>query len=147
LATIEEHLAQWRHNRAFLEDISPTFPDWMVTASLYLAIHAIEALLTADRAKARSRHQDRLEILQSERRYEHIYENFRVLYEICHVTRYSANPNRWVPSDQIEKRIIKGLVYAIEGSVRKLLAASKPPVMMPNLPPIRLRTADKPPVT
>jgi len=148
---VQDHLAQWKHNRDFLQDISPAFPDWMVNASLYLSIHAIEALLTADGTKARSRHQDRFEILQSEKRYEHIHENFKVLYDLCHVTRYSANPKRWIPPERVEKEVVKRFVYAIEGSVRKLLAAAKPPVEMPHLPDIKIRTApkaaDPPPTT
>lgn len=113
----------------------------MVTAALYLALHAVEALLTADGAKARSRHQDRLQILQSEKRYEHIYRSFHVLYNLAHVTRYSATPAKWIPTDQIEQQVVKGLVYPIEASVRKLLAAAKPPVEMPTAPDIRLKPA------
>lgn len=138
MADVQDHLAQWHHNRAFLQTIPRQFPDWMVTASLYLAIHAIEALLTADRAKSRSRHQDRLAILQSEQRYQKIYECFRVLYDLAHVTRYSAMPVRWIPTDQVRQRVVKELVYPIENSVRKLLASSKPPVVMPAAPDIDL---------
>jgi hypothetical protein len=136
---IEEHLQQWQHNRAFLPQISLRFRDWIVTAALYLAIHAIEAVLTADGARARSRHRDRLEILQREKRYERINKSFHVLYNLAHVTRYSATPSRWVPADQIEQRILRDLVYPID-SVRKLLAASKPPITMPEVPAIVLRT-------
>ena len=82
----------------------------MVTASLYLAIHAVEALLTADGAKARSRHQDRLEILQCEKLYERIYRSYRQLYDLAHVTRYSAAPSRWIPADAVKRRVIDELV-------------------------------------
>lgn len=131
MGRIEEHLDQWKHNRDFLATIPTKFSDWIVTVCLYSALHAIEALLTADGVKARNRHQDRLEILQSEHRYQKIYQNFRVLYDLGHVTRYSAKPARWIPSEQIKKQVIDGLLVPIENSVRKLLATSKPSIPMP----------------
>ena len=63
---ISEHLAQWQHNREFLSLIPPRFSDWIVNAALYTALHLIEALLCADDARVRSRHQDRFAILQAE---------------------------------------------------------------------------------
>ncbi len=138
MSRIAEHLAQWKHNRDFVQTIEARYPDWIVTASLYLALHAVEALLTADGARPRSRHQDRLEILQSEQRYQKIYESFKVLYDLSHVTRYSAQPGRWIPADQIERRVIKELVYRIETSVRNLLSAAKPPIVTEAHSPIEL---------
>jgi hypothetical protein len=92
---IQEHLDQWGHNRAFLQEIPPKYPDWMVTSGLYIAIHAIEALLTADGAKERSRHQDRLQILQAEKRYEQIYKHFHLRRRgrAAHATKY-CDPRR-----------------------------------------------------
>lgn len=130
MAQVTEHLAQWRHNRQFVSSLGAEYPDWAVTACFYLAIHAVEALLTADGARPRCAHQDRLRILQSEQRYEKISRSFHVLYDLAHGTRYSATPSRWIPADQIDQRVIRGLVYPIETSVRKLLAASHPPVPM-----------------
>lgn len=130
MSRIQEHLDQWAHNRAFIQTVEADFPDWLVTAALYAALHAIEAILTADGAKPRSRHQDRFEILQSEQRYQKIYECFHVLYGLSHVTRYSANPSRWMPAESIQKKVIGELVYPIETSVRKLLAAARPPITM-----------------
>jgi hypothetical protein len=81
-----------------------------------------------------------LAILQSEQRYQKIYECFHVLYDLAHVTRYSAQPTRWIPADQVEKRVVKELVYPIENSARRLLAAASPPVVMPAAADIRLAT-------
>jgi len=141
VARIQEHLAQWQHNRDFVQAIDPKYPDWIVTVALYLALHAVEALLTADGAKPRSRHQDRLQILQSEQRYQKIYESFKVLYDLSHVTRYSAQPGRWIPADQVEHRVIRELVYRIETSVRHLLSAARPPISVPPHAAIQLRRA------
>ena len=130
MSSVQEHLDQWAHNRLFLSTVRPDFPDWIITVAFYTAIHAVESLLTADDISPRSSHSDRMEILKHGRRYQKIYERYRLLYEICHVTRYSAQPSRWYPRDQIKTDVIEGMVYPIETSVRKLLAASKPPVAM-----------------
>ncbi len=97
--------------------------------------------MTADRAKARSRHQDRLQILQAEQRYEKIYESFHVLYDLSHVTRYSAAPSKWITAEKIQKRVIGGLVQPIEKSACKLLSAAKPPIVVADLPAISLKAA------
>ena len=139
MARIDEHLDQWQHNREFLQTIQAEYSDWIVTGALYLSLHAIETLLTADRANPRSSHKDRLIILQSEQRYLKIYRPFRSLYDLAHVTRYSAQRSRWLPAGQVEQRVIRDLVYPIETSVRKLLAASRPPIIAPPHTPIRLQ--------
>lgn len=138
---IAAHLEQWKHNRSFLQDISPQFPDWMVTTALYLTIHVVEALLTADGAKDRSAHKDRLQILEAEPRYLKILKPYHVLYEFAHVARYSADPKRWIPPGKIEDQIVKSLVYPIENSARNLLAKSSPPVELPQLGDICLKSA------
>jgi hypothetical protein len=140
LPTVQEHLVQWEHNRKFLQTIDPAYPDWIVTAALYSMLHLVEALLTADKAKARSRHQDRLQILHAEQRYEKIYESFHVLYDLSHVTRYSASPSKWVSAQQIQKEVVGGLVHPIEKSACKLLTAAKPPINVPDPAPIALKT-------
>ena len=147
MAKVDEHLSQWEHNRAFVQAIDPAYADWIVTASLYLSSHAVEALLTADRAKPRSSHKDRLEILRGEQRYLNIYQAFRLLYELAHVTRYSAQRGRWLPADQVGHKVVRDLVYPIETSVRKLLAAAQPPITAPPFTPIQLRPDGVPAAT
>lgn len=90
----------------------------------------------ADGAKPRSRHQDRFQILQSERRHERIYRSYHVLYDLAHVARYSADPQRWISPDQVKAKVLADLLYPIEGSVRKLLAERTAPVPMPAHTPI-----------
>jgi len=85
-----------------------------------------------------------MEILKQERRYQKIYEQYKMLYEICHIARYSAKPDHWIPTDQIQKRVIEGMIYPIESSVRKLLAASNPPVTMSEHSPIAIAATPPP---
>ena len=147
VATVQERLGQWQHNRDFVQTIEPQYSDWIVTASPYLSLHAVEALLTADRARPRSSHTARLLILQSEQRYLKIHVAFKQLYDLAHVTRYSAQRGRWLPAVKVEQKVVHDLVYPIEASVRKLLAASQPPIAAPPFTPIVLRPAIPPTAT
>jgi hypothetical protein len=144
VAKIDEHLTQWAHNRKFIETIPPEFYDWAVTATLYTAMHAVEALLTADGARDRSSHQDRFRVLQSAQRYDQVYKHYRVLYDLAHVTRYSATPKRWVSADKLQGELIHGLLYPIEKSVRKLLGQLNPPVPMAAHSAVTLRIDAEP---
>jgi len=136
---IEEHLVQWRHNRKFISQIPGHYADWIVTVAFYTALHAVEAILTADGARPRSSHKDRHTILQAERRYQKIHEDYCTLYDLALVARYSASPAKWLPPAEIDEKVIRGTVYPIEASVRRLLAGCKPPVAMPDVEPISLR--------
>jgi hypothetical protein len=140
--SVQEHLTQWAHNRRFLQRVEPAFSDWIVTAALYTALHAIEALFTADGTRSRSSHKDRLLILQSANRYDLIYRKFRVLYDLAHVTRYSATPGRWMPAEQLHSRVIVSILYPIENSVRRLLAQQSVPIVMDDPGKIILMTGD-----
>ncbi len=105
-------------------------------------LDAIEALFTADGTRSRSSHKDRLLILQSANRYDLIYRKFRVLYDLAHVTRYSATPSRWMPAAELRSRVILSILYPIENSVRKLLAQQSVPIVMDDPGKIVLLTAD-----
>ena len=52
MSRLHDHRDRWLHNRAFMATLPDEYPDWMVTASFYSAIHAIGALLAADGAEA-----------------------------------------------------------------------------------------------
>jgi hypothetical protein len=46
MATLKAHAQQANHNQAFLDSIDPAiFPDWVVTAAFYKAVHLVEGLL------------------------------------------------------------------------------------------------------
>lgn len=49
MEAIQSHIVQWKHNRGFLLTISANYPDWVVTASFYVALHAVDALLSFDK--------------------------------------------------------------------------------------------------
>ncbi len=46
MATAAAHAHQANHNQSFLNSIDPKlFPDWVVTAAFYKALHVVEGLL------------------------------------------------------------------------------------------------------
>jgi hypothetical protein len=132
-------LEQWKHNRAFLGVIPPTFNDWIITATFYTALHAVEALLSADGTPDHSKHGLRHRVLQSSPRYDKIYPSYEVLYNLAHVTRYTAQPRLWTSPEDLEPRVFERGLYPVEAEVRRLLAELKDPVIMMEHQPIVLK--------
>jgi hypothetical protein len=135
MATVQQHIQQWKHNRGFISTIGPNFPDWIVTVSFYVAIHSIEALLAYDGVRGVRNHEDRKLILEQTNRYSLINEKFKTLYTLSRTVRYFADTSGWVPFVQIEQNVIKRYVYPIEASVQKLIKQDL------NLPLITLASA------
>ena len=133
MATLDEHLAQWRHNREFLATVDPAYPDWATTAAFYAALHAVSALLLHDRIPAKD-HAARNAVLRQTRRYEKIREHYLALYDLSQDARYSADPALWFGFDQLEREVVKAHLYPLERSVQKLLARDL------QLPALHLRT-------
>jgi hypothetical protein len=121
MATSQQHINQWTHNRAFLQTISPEFPDWAVTASFYTALHAVTSLLVHDGNSTVTSHESRNTILAANRRYQKIWESYQPLYGACRTIRYFAEPRRWVTWERLDKDILRRYLYPIEQSVQKLI--------------------------
>lgn len=117
----DDHIRQWRHNRAFLQTIRPDFRDWILTAAFYTALHAIDTLLTSDGVIV-SNHEGRNKTLAKVNRYEKIHDSYDPLYKLARTVRYLADPARWIPADRIQREIIERRLYPIEGSVQKLIS-------------------------
>lgn len=120
MAKLQQHINQWKHNRAFLATISPNYPDWLVTVSFYVALHAIDALLVHDQTERVCSHESRMLMLSGTNRYAQIYKAFDPLYSLSRTVRYMARPEKWVPSELVHEQVIKQRLYPIERSVVKL---------------------------
>lgn len=116
----QTHLKQWNHNRDFLAQIDPRFPDWAVTVIFYTALHAIDALLKHDKVPRITTHVTRNQVLVEINRYSKIWENFQPLYGLSQTVRYMADPDRWVTWEDIRSQVITRYLLPIEASVRKL---------------------------
>ena len=121
MTTVDQHIAQWRHNRQFLATIDPAYPDWIVTAAFYAALHAVDALLVHDRVAVED-HAARNATLFRVRRYQKVNLHYRQLYKASQAARYNADPAAWVPTDRLRRDMIERELYPLERSVQKLLA-------------------------
>ena len=119
MATLDQHLAQWRHNRDLLPELDPAYPDWIVTVAFYAALHAVGVLFAHDGVTAET-HDARNSILRQVRRYEQVQRHYLPLYFNSQAARYSADPTKWIPAVDLQKQIIQGRLYPIERSVQKL---------------------------
>lgn len=127
------HLRQWKHNRAFLGSISSEHPDWIVTVAFYTALHAVDALLAADKVRAITSHDARNDVLYRTHRYKNINRAYQPLYGLSRTVRYLADPAKWVPSKDIETHVFRSYLYRIERSVCKLLnIEEEEPLSMPK---------------
>jgi hypothetical protein len=139
--TAEQCIVQWQHNRAFIQSVDAKYHDWIITGTLYTALHAIEALLIADQVPNHATHRERHQILQRNPRYATtIYPSYKVMYDLAHITRYSAMPRRWTSYASLDAIIFSRCLYPVENEVRRLLAGMKAPVAFPAAGPIALKS-------
>lgn len=120
----QKHKQQWLHNRQFLSEIPRGFPDWMVTTSFYIALHAVETLFAHDQVSGVINHQSRNEILGTTRRYTHINKRYKPLYGLARTVRYFAEPQKWVPVEQVQVNVLNRYLFPIEKLVQKLISDS-----------------------
>jgi len=126
MASHLKHIEQWKHNRAFLATISAEYPDWVVTAAFYAALHAIDALLTFDGVPAIVSHDARNRTLRQTNRYQKLYKAYEPLYSLSRTVRYLAEPRKWIAAAEIPTRVFT-LLHEIETSVFKLTKADITP--------------------
>ena len=120
MASVEDHLRQWRHNRDFLASIEPAYADWQITLIFYVALQAVDALLVHDKVQGVHSHDIRNQVLKSTNRYQQIWHCYRPLHDMSRKVRYLTNPGFWIPSDQMEANVLKRYLYPIEKSVSKI---------------------------
>lgn len=120
MAKSSDHITQWKHNRSFLSQVPPKYPDWIVTVAFYTALHAVSTLLASENRKSIVTHHARSDVLMRVNRYKRIRDPYHTLYNLSRTIRYMANPSGWVPIEKIESEIFQRL-YMIERSVQNLL--------------------------
>jgi hypothetical protein len=128
----KNHIIQWHHNRDFISTIDPNYPDWAVTVSFYVALHAVDALLKFDGNIHITDHTSRNATLSHTNRYSKIWKLYHPLFGLSRTVRYLANPKKWVPWPEVEFQIFRRYLYPIEKSVLKLMKKddSLPPISM-----------------
>ena len=125
----ESHLALANHNQDLLDRLVAEideFPDWAATVAFYKALHVVEAVLACEGpARHGVDHAYREHILKSEKRYEHIYKNYRRLYAASLIARYMKEDitdftSHFSPADVIAK-LLKHRLHEVEKSALKKL--------------------------
>jgi hypothetical protein len=145
MPTRDEHISQWKHNRAFLCTIFPDYPDWIVTACFYVAVHAIDTLLAHDKIFPTS-HDFRNSVLTKTNRYAAIYKAYGPLYSLSRTVRYFADPKSWIHIADIQPKVIERYLYPIEKSVQKLIGQdlSLPKIVLASVVPSPIPAAPTP---
>lgn len=83
MPTRDDHLRQWKHNRDFIPSIEHAFHDWIITATFYTALHAVDALLVHDKVPVHD-HRSRNDALVTVNRYDRIWRSYQPLYNLSH---------------------------------------------------------------
>ena len=89
--TADEHLERARHNEAFVQHLleaAPEFFDWILTGSLYAAVHYVEAALEAHSHHSFN-HADRKKAIQ--KNMVACYRAYRALEDLSMTARYSSS--------------------------------------------------------
>src|SRR4051794_5803766 len=121
MASQQDHINQWKHNRAFLAKIPSAFPDWQVTAVFYTALHAVDALLAFDNVNGVCSHTTRNRVLMDTNKYLGIYKAYIPLYGLARTVRYLADRQQWIKPDKVDKEVVRRYLLPVEQSVQKLM--------------------------
>lgn len=121
MASTSSHLQQWKHNRDFLPHIPSSYTDWIVTVVFYTALHAVDALLAADKVPRIIDHHARNAVLMNTNKYLRIWKCYSPLYSLSRTVRYLADPISWVSFSQVQEQVFARYLYPIEKSVKGLL--------------------------
>jgi hypothetical protein len=90
MATAAAHAHQANHNQNFLASIDPkVFPDWVVTAAFYKALHVVEGLLVR-KMGGTANHGQRNHVLKTQ--FASVWKEYRPLYNLSRTARYWCVP-------------------------------------------------------
>jgi hypothetical protein len=88
MGTRANHKEKADHIQEFLNSIdSARFPDWVVTAAFYKAVHLVE-MLFATHGRHSDNHRDRHDTLK--RSFREIWKQYRPLYALSRRARYKV---------------------------------------------------------
>jgi hypothetical protein len=130
MAKFEQHIAQWKHNRAFARSIDRKYVDWQVTVIFYTALHAIDAALAKLQLSV-ANHEERNRQVETNESFANVRKQYMNLYRLSMTTRYIADPESWLPEkyltvndliDDLLKPIENGLTATVKSLVFTPLA-------------------------
>jgi hypothetical protein len=90
MPSADQHRSKSRSNRRFLNSISiEDFPDWVVVAAFYTAVHLIEEVRAASGHGDSTSHEDRLAYVREE--HTEIHTAYHILQNASMLARYQSN--------------------------------------------------------
>jgi hypothetical protein len=90
MPSADQHRKKAEQNRRFLDSISlDDFPDWVVVAGFYTAVHLVEQLRSACGDGDSVSHEDRLAYVQE--RHPGIHSAYHILQNASMLARYQSN--------------------------------------------------------
>ncbi len=121
MPSADQHRKKADSNRRFLESIHlDEFPDWVVVAAFYTAVHLVELLRAAGGEGHSTAHDDRLAYVQH--RHPDIHTAYHVLQNASMLARYQSRAEffaQFQPEDVREKivdRYLSEIERYVEGA-------------------------------
>jgi hypothetical protein len=131
MATVDQHIGQWEHNRAFAKTIEARYRDWQINVIFYTALHLIDAALVALGINVTD-HVARNDEVRKNASFAAVRSQYLNLYRISRVTRYDADPDQWLPQSYLTVAdLVEDLLRPIENGIAPLL---KRPIKAGPLP-------------
>jgi hypothetical protein len=115
MPSVDQHRNKARSNRKFLDTISiDDFPDWVVVAAFYTAIHLIEELRARSGHGDSTGHEDRLAYVREE--HAQLHTAYHILQNASMLARYQSNAAffKQFQRDIITERLVGKYLAEIE---------------------------------
>ncbi len=128
------HISAAQENQVTLDYLCERIDDhlpWVTTVAFYRAVHIVEAVLADDADGHSDSHKARNDVLKSQRKYQHIWRNFRPLYNVSCVARYlGKDPNYkgfsdYMPTAEVKSKVLNHYLSQIEQSAKRILGVSE----------------------
>jgi hypothetical protein len=121
---VNQHIAQWKHNRKFAKTIDRVYRDWQINVIFYTALHLVDAALIKLNQSV-SDHSSRNEQVKTNGAFASVRSQYLNLYRISRITRYDANPDDWLPQEYLTVTdLVEDLLKPIENGLGPILGKS-----------------------
>ena len=121
---VQQHIEQWKHNREFAKTIDGNYQDWQINVIFYTALHVIDAALVSLGVPV-SDHTNRNDQVRTNEAFAAVRNPYLNLYRISRITRYDADPDRWLPQKYLTVTdLVEDLLRPIEASMGPLINKS-----------------------
>ena len=125
MPSADQHRNKAERNRRFMESISlDDFPEWVVVAAFYTAVHLIERLRAAAGDGDSTSHEDRLEYVQHHLP-DHIHSAYQILQNVSMLARYQSTADFYAQfqAEDVATQIVGNRLARIEQYVQDQFTA------------------------